>query len=73
MVANASPVVCATCEREMNHHAEKLVHPTGSADDGYLDPILGGGVKEVAPFVALVIILMLRPYGLFGKVEIERV
>jgi branched-chain amino acid transport system permease protein len=40
---------------------------------GYLDPILGGGVKEVAPFVALVIILMLRPYGLFGKVEIERV
>jgi branched-chain amino acid transport system permease protein len=40
---------------------------------GYLDPILGGGVKEVAPFVALVIILMLRPYGLFGKVDIERV
>jgi len=40
---------------------------------GYLDPILGGGVKEVAPFVALVIILMLRPYGLFGRVDIERV
>ena len=40
---------------------------------GYLDPILGGGVKEVAPFVVLVIILMIRPYGFFGKVEIERV
>ena len=40
---------------------------------GYLDPVLGGGVKEVAPFVVLVIILMLRPYGLFGKVQIERV
>jgi branched-chain amino acid transport system permease protein len=40
---------------------------------GYLDPLVGGGVKEVAPFVALVIILMLRPYGLFGKVDIERV
>jgi branched-chain amino acid transport system permease protein len=40
---------------------------------GYLDPILGGGVKEVAPFVALVIILMIRPHGLFGKAEIERV
>jgi branched-chain amino acid transport system permease protein len=40
---------------------------------GYLDPILGGGVKEVAPFVALVLILMLRPYGLFGKVPVERV
>jgi branched-chain amino acid transport system permease protein len=40
---------------------------------GYLDPILGGGVKEVAPFVALVAILSIRPYGLFGKVKIERV
>jgi branched-chain amino acid transport system permease protein len=40
---------------------------------GYLDPVFGGGVKEVAPFVVLVLILMLRPYGLFGKVEIERV
>ena len=40
---------------------------------GYLDPILGGGVKEIAPFVALVLILMVKPYGLFGKVHIERV
>jgi branched-chain amino acid transport system permease protein len=40
---------------------------------GYLDPIFGGGVKEVAPFAVLVLILMFRPYGLFGKVEIERV
>jgi branched-chain amino acid transport system permease protein len=41
---------------------------------GYLDPIFGGGVKEVAPFVVLVLILMLRPYGLFGTVEeLERV
>ena len=40
---------------------------------GYLDPLLGGGVKEVAPFVALVAILTIRPYGLFGKVKIERV
>jgi branched-chain amino acid transport system permease protein len=40
---------------------------------GYLDPLFGGGVKEVAPFAALVVILMVRPYGLFGKVRIERV
>ena len=39
---------------------------------GYLDPILGGGVKDVAPFVFLVIVLMIKPYGLFGKVLIER-
>jgi branched-chain amino acid transport system permease protein len=40
---------------------------------GYLDPLLGGGVKEVAPFIFLVVILALKPYGLFGKVKIERV
>ncbi|MDA8188873.1 MAG: branched-chain amino acid ABC transporter permease [Dehalococcoidales bacterium] len=40
---------------------------------GYIDPIVGGGVKEVAPFVFLVFILMIKPYGLFGKEIIERV
>jgi branched-chain amino acid transport system permease protein len=40
---------------------------------GYLDPVFGGGVKEVAPFIALVAILAVKPYGLFGKVKIERV
>jgi branched-chain amino acid transport system permease protein len=40
---------------------------------GYLDPLFGGGVKEVAPFIALVAILAVKPYGLFGKVKIERV
>ena len=40
---------------------------------GYLSRIFGGGVKEVAPFVFLVLILMVKPYGLFGTEEIERV
>ena len=31
------------------------------------------GVKEVAPYVILVIILMIKPYGLFGTETIERV
>jgi len=39
----------------------------------FLDSIFGGGVKEVVPFVILVIILMIRPYGIFGKAIIERV
>lgn len=39
----------------------------------YIDPLVGGGTKEVAPFFILVIILMIRPYGLFGKEIIERV
>ena len=40
---------------------------------GYLDQYLGGGVKEVAPFIVLLIVLMVKPYGLFGTEEIERV
>ena len=39
----------------------------------YIDPLVGGGIKSVAPFFFLVIILMIRPYGLFGKKLIERV
>jgi branched-chain amino acid transport system permease protein len=39
---------------------------------GYLDQIIGGGVKDVIPFVVLFLVLMIKPYGLFGKEEIER-
>jgi branched-chain amino acid transport system permease protein len=39
----------------------------------YLDAMVGGGIKEVVPFAILVIILMIRPYGIFGKILIERV
>jgi len=44
-----------------------------SLTGGYLDPLVGGGLKEVIPFIILVLILMFKPYGLFGKKEIERV
>ncbi len=40
---------------------------------GYLDPCVGGGLKNVFPFFVLVAILMLKPYGLFGRARIERV
>lgn len=40
---------------------------------GYIDPLVGGGSKEVIGFVVLLIILMVRPYGLFGTPEIRKV
>lgn len=40
---------------------------------GYLDPLVGGGLKEVVPFIIIVLILMVKPNGLFGKGGIERV
>ena len=33
---------------------------------------LSPGASQVAPYVVLVLILMVRPYGLFGQVRIER-
>ena len=39
---------------------------------GYLDSVMPG-VKEIAPFIVLVVILMIKPYGLFGTEEIEKV
>jgi len=40
---------------------------------GYIDPYVGGGTKDFAPYVVMIIALMLRPYGIFGKQIIERV
>jgi len=40
---------------------------------GYLDRFTPGGVKDIAPFVFMAIILLFRPYGLWGWVKIERV
>jgi len=40
---------------------------------GYIDPLVGGGIKEIFPYVILVIVLLFRPYGIFGLKRIERV
>ncbi len=49
----------------------------GGAIIGLLEAFAGGylpsGLGEVVPFVVLVLILMVRPYGLFGETRIERV
>jgi branched-chain amino acid transport system permease protein len=40
---------------------------------GYLDPLVGGGTKDFAPYLLMILMLMVRPYGIFGKRRIERV
>jgi branched-chain amino acid transport system permease protein len=44
---------------------------------GLLETFTGGyistAMREIVPYIVLVIILMVKPYGLFGLVEIERV
>jgi branched-chain amino acid transport system permease protein len=40
---------------------------------GYLDPFVGGGTKDFAPYVLMILMLMFKPYGMFGTHRIERV
>ena len=40
---------------------------------GYLDPFVGGGTKDFAPYVLMIVALMIRPYGIFGSRRIERI
>jgi branched-chain amino acid transport system permease protein len=40
---------------------------------GYIDPYVGGGTKDFVPYILMIIALMVRPYGIFGKAVIERV
>jgi branched-chain amino acid transport system permease protein len=40
---------------------------------GYLDPYVGGGTKDFAPYVLMIVALMIRPEGIFGRRRIERV
>lgn len=44
-----------------------------SLASGYADPLVGGGAGEIAPYMILLLALLLRPYGLFGYQRIERV
>ena len=39
----------------------------------YIEPLGLVGFKEVAPYLLLLMVLIIRPYGLFGTVRIERV
>jgi len=50
-----------------------LVGVVESLSAGYVDPWLGAGFSSIAPYVALITMLCLRPYGLFGRAEVARV
>src|SRR5258706_3700785 len=45
----------------------------GNLPAGVLAPLVGGGTQDFAPYVLMILMLMIRPYGIFGKRRIERV
>ena len=40
---------------------------------GYLTGIIGPGIKDLIPFVIIIIVMFIKPYGLFGEERIERI
>jgi branched-chain amino acid transport system permease protein len=50
-----------------------IVGATERLVGGFIDPYVGGGVKDFSPYVLALVFLIFRPYGLFGREIIERV
>ena len=46
-----------------------LIGITENLAGGYF----GSGMKEVAGFLMIIVVLMIRPFGIFGERDIERV
>ena len=44
-----------------------------SLSAGYLDPVLGAGFSQLTPYVVLLVVLLVRPQGLFGTPPVERI
>jgi branched-chain amino acid transport system permease protein len=44
-----------------------------SVASGLLDPLLGGGSRDLVVAVVLILTIMIRPHGLFGRHDIERI
>ena len=45
----------------------------GSVIPGYVDPIVGGGTRDVVTSLLILLTILFRPHGIFGREDIERV
>ncbi|MCC5858258.1 MAG: branched-chain amino acid ABC transporter permease [Ectothiorhodospiraceae bacterium] len=45
----------------------------GSVIPGYVDPIVGGGTRDVVTSLIILLTIIFRPHGMFGREDIERV
>lgn len=49
-----------------------VVGVTGTLSGGYLDEYLIG-FKDITPYIIMLLVLLIKPYGLFGEKRIERI
>lgn len=50
-----------------------IVGILGSIIPGYVDQLVGGGTRDVVTSLIILITIMVRPYGIFGREDIERI
>jgi len=50
-----------------------IVGVVESVATGILDPLVGGGTRDIAASVIILLTLLVKPHGLFGREHIERV
>ena len=50
-----------------------IVGILGSVIPGYVDPIVGGGTRDVVTSLIILLTIIFRPHGIFGREDIERV
>ncbi|SEP57253.1 branched-chain amino acid transport system permease protein [Ectothiorhodospira magna] len=50
-----------------------IVGILGSVIPGYVDPLVGGGTRDVVTSLIILLTIMFRPHGIFGREDIERV
>ena len=50
-----------------------LVGVLESLAAGYVDPLVGGGFSNIASYLVLLTVLLVRPYGLFGRPDARRI
>lgn len=45
----------------------------GSVIPGYVDPLVGGSTRDVVTSIIILLTILIRPYGMFGREDIERI
>ncbi len=50
-----------------------IIGATENLAEGLIGPAVGGGIKNFFPYLLALLVLSVRPYGLFGREIIERV
>ena len=50
-----------------------LVGVAGTVIPGYLDSIAGGSTRDVVTSLIILLTIMIRPFGIFGREDIERI